>query len=534
MNELALFAGAGGGILGGKLTGFKTVCGVEWDPYCQAVLLARQADGILDRFPIWDDIQTFNGKEWNGCIDVITAGFPCQPFSQAGHQKGEDDERNMWPDTIRILREVGAEWALLENVPGLVTSGYFGTILRELAEAGFDAEWDLFSAFSEGAPHLRERLWIVAHAQRYGLGGVLRETRQGTDKLEQRENLDGEGVGSGGSRALGDVSNAQGLGGSMRNLRKRKVSKSGEDGARQSLADTEGKSIGTGLRKDESRRFGGRRSSDSRGKGNLSDSESESKGYGDLELGEGIRTSSEKEEGQVADSKDQRDGRRDGSDGKDGNPGGDGGYFGGGTETNDGREWGTIKSGVGRTLDGLAEGLDGFKTSGLNEFQKWMIGFGHEKLFNLRDKVGKEEIQRSAGRLGSLQEKESLLSEMRQHKGQSDEERLALESEEIPKGELRSLRDKEKAPGSPLRQKPGESKPGKSSNSLHPLPQVPSRYGKEAWADGSFEDGIPRVAYGIPHRVDRLRAIGNGQVPAVARRAFLELRRRFYAREGLV
>ena len=87
MNELALFAGGGGGILGSILSAFRTVCAVEIEPYCQAILLARQADGVLDHFPIWDDIRTFQGTEWSGKVDIITAGFPCQPFSTATHGK---------------------------------------------------------------------------------------------------------------------------------------------------------------------------------------------------------------------------------------------------------------------------------------------------------------------------------------------------------------------------------------------------------------------------------------------------------------
>jgi DNA (cytosine-5)-methyltransferase 1 len=165
LNELALFAGAGGGLLASILLGWRVVCAVEKDRYCRRVLLQRQKDGLLPLFPVWDDVQDFEGEPWRGKVQVVTAGFPCQPFSSAGKRLGEKDERNMWPHTIRILREVGAEWALLENVPGLVTSGYFGTILSNLAEAGFDAEWDVFSAADDGAPHFRERLWIVAHAQ---------------------------------------------------------------------------------------------------------------------------------------------------------------------------------------------------------------------------------------------------------------------------------------------------------------------------------------------------------------------------------
>ena len=85
MNELALFAGAGGGILGGKLLGWRTVCAVEWEPYPASVLCARQNDGLLPPFPIWDDVQTFDGKPWRGIVDVVSGGFPCQDISAAGN-----------------------------------------------------------------------------------------------------------------------------------------------------------------------------------------------------------------------------------------------------------------------------------------------------------------------------------------------------------------------------------------------------------------------------------------------------------------
>ena len=84
MNELALFAGAGGGILGGKLLGWRTVCAVEWEQYPASVLCARQNDGLLPPFPIWDDVQTFDGKPWRGIVDVVSGGFPCQDISAAG------------------------------------------------------------------------------------------------------------------------------------------------------------------------------------------------------------------------------------------------------------------------------------------------------------------------------------------------------------------------------------------------------------------------------------------------------------------
>jgi len=185
LNELALFAGAGGGILGGKLLGWKTVCAVEREPYCIEVLLRRQEEQILEAFPIWDDVRTFDGTAWRGKVDIVTAGFPCQPFSVAGKKQGKDDERNMWPDTIRIVREVRPEWVLLENVPGLLVHEYSWDIVGEIAEAGFDCAWDIVSAAETGALHRRQRWWCLCHSKCNGR--IASEKRGSTKETVQEE-----------------------------------------------------------------------------------------------------------------------------------------------------------------------------------------------------------------------------------------------------------------------------------------------------------------------------------------------------------
>ncbi len=168
MNELALFVGAGGGLLGSRLLGWRTVCAVEKEPYAREVLLRRQRDGMLDLFPIWDEVQTFDGRPWRGLVDIVTAGFPCQPWSHAGPQRGEDDNRNLWPATLRILREARPRFVLLENVAALASHWYFGVVLWDLAQSGFDCRWDCIPAASVGAPHRRDRLWIHGHANGQG------------------------------------------------------------------------------------------------------------------------------------------------------------------------------------------------------------------------------------------------------------------------------------------------------------------------------------------------------------------------------
>jgi len=171
MNELALFAGAGGGILGGHLLGWRTVCAVEWEAYPASILCARQNDGLLPSFPIWDDVQTFDGKPWRGIVDVVSGGFPCQDISAAGRGGGIEAERSgMWKEMARIIGEVRPRYAFVENSPMLTSRG-LGTVLRDLASMGFDAEWGVLSAADVGANHQRERIWIVGHSNRLRLEG---------------------------------------------------------------------------------------------------------------------------------------------------------------------------------------------------------------------------------------------------------------------------------------------------------------------------------------------------------------------------
>jgi DNA (cytosine-5)-methyltransferase 1 len=166
MNELALFAGAGGGILGGHLLGWRTVCAVEWEPYPASVLCARQNDGFLPPFPVWDDVQTFDGKPWQGIVDVISGGFPCQDISAAGKGAGIDAERSgMWREMARIIHEVRPRFVFVENSPMLTSRG-LGRVLGDLAKMGFDAEWGVLGHDDFGGQHRRERIWIVAYTNK--------------------------------------------------------------------------------------------------------------------------------------------------------------------------------------------------------------------------------------------------------------------------------------------------------------------------------------------------------------------------------
>jgi len=180
LNELALFAGAGGGILGGKLLGWRTVCAVEWEPYPASVLCARQNDGLLPPFPIWDDVQTFNGFAWRGLVDVVSGGFPCQDISAAGKGAGIDGERSgMWSHMARVVGEVRPRFVFVENSPMLVSRG-LERVLGDLTALGYDTKWTVMGAADVGAPHQRDRFWLVAHAN-----GVRKLQSQG-GKCDER------------------------------------------------------------------------------------------------------------------------------------------------------------------------------------------------------------------------------------------------------------------------------------------------------------------------------------------------------------
>ena len=185
LNELALFAGAGGGILGGHLLGWRTVCAVEWEQYPASVLCARQNDGLLSPFPIWDDVQTFDGHPWRGIVDVVSGGFPCQDISAAGKGAGIDGERSgMWREMARIIGEVRPRYAFVENSPMLVTRG-LERVLADLTAMGYDSRWGVVSAADIGANHKRERIWIVANSKHGGHSNKVSGINEQTSGISQ-------------------------------------------------------------------------------------------------------------------------------------------------------------------------------------------------------------------------------------------------------------------------------------------------------------------------------------------------------------
>jgi DNA (cytosine-5)-methyltransferase 1 len=160
-----LFAGIGGFSLGLERAGMTCAWQVEIDPYARAVLNKHWPD-----VPKHDDVRTFPPQGDYG-VDLICGGFPCQDISVAGKGAGLAGERSgLWNDFARIIRTVRPRWVVIENVPALTARG-LGTVLGDLAEIGFDAEWHCIPASAVGAPHRRERLWIVAYPTSVGVEG---------------------------------------------------------------------------------------------------------------------------------------------------------------------------------------------------------------------------------------------------------------------------------------------------------------------------------------------------------------------------
>jgi DNA (cytosine-5)-methyltransferase 1 len=174
---LDLFSGIGGFSLGLESTGhFETAAFCEIEPYCQKVLKKHWPD-----VPIFDDIRQLKGTDI-GTIDIITGGYPCQPFSVAGKQKAEQDPRHLWPEYFRLIQELRPTWVIGENVGGHIKLG-LDSVLEDLASEGYSTRTFSISASSIGANHKRERVWTVANTNEERLQRQRESSSQFAQKL---------------------------------------------------------------------------------------------------------------------------------------------------------------------------------------------------------------------------------------------------------------------------------------------------------------------------------------------------------------
>jgi DNA (cytosine-5)-methyltransferase 1 len=207
LNGLALCAGYGGLELGIErvFPSIRTVCYVEGEAYAASHLVKKMEEGRLHNAPIWNDLRTFDGKPWRGKVDLIAGGFPCQPFSSAGKQLGDEDPRHLWPFIKRIIGEVRPGFLFFENVPGVV-KWILPSILLDLAELGYNASWGVVAASEVGAPHRRKRWFLFAtlcDSDSYGFGKYqdeeigerINQKRQlERDRLENLRSIDTDSI----------------------------------------------------------------------------------------------------------------------------------------------------------------------------------------------------------------------------------------------------------------------------------------------------------------------------------------------------
>lgn len=156
----SLFSGAGLGDLGWMMAGFDIKWQVEVDPYCRKILDLRFPETTK-----YGDVKTFNGTKAEP-VDIVAGGFPCQPFSIAGKQRGDKDDRNLWPEMLRVVKEIRPAWVVGENVSGIVPI-YLDTILADLESVGYATRTFVFPAHALGANHRRERIWVVGYASEF-------------------------------------------------------------------------------------------------------------------------------------------------------------------------------------------------------------------------------------------------------------------------------------------------------------------------------------------------------------------------------
>ena len=191
MNVLSLFAGVGGLELGLERAGMTTVGQVEIDPYCRRVLAKH-----LPEVPRHDDVRTTVGW-WESAprprVHVVAGGFPCQPVSSAGARRAQEDPRWLWPAMAEVIRSVRPSWVIGENVPGLLTRG-ISDIVRDLGRLGYRYRVGTISACAMGAPHTRDRVFVMAHTE--GIGCHVRGTGVGHTRVHRATESE---VGQGGS-----------------------------------------------------------------------------------------------------------------------------------------------------------------------------------------------------------------------------------------------------------------------------------------------------------------------------------------------
>jgi DNA (cytosine-5)-methyltransferase 1 len=413
---LDLFSGIGGFSLGlERAGGFKTVAFCEIDPFCRRVLAKH-----WPKVPCYEDVRGLTSARLAAdgiAVDVICGGFPCQDISVAGKGAGLKGERSgLWAEIARLSGELRPRYVIVENVSALLSRG-LDKVLGDLAALGYDAEWHCIPASAVGAPHQRDRIWLVAYADGRRLRG------QG---VRQKQPGRAETVSSSEDVAHADKPRLEGW------LR---------DGLRECAGEW------------------------------TAQTSSPSVQHAPHNAEDGART------------------RR-------GVPAG---------------EW-RSEPHVGRSPDGFPQWLVRCVGRGLSHAESCRRA---EVLRGLWSAHVSEALRQATGGHDRVSQAEVLFAFVREYEVGTHEARLLVAGEEASEAFLRSLRERAVARSASHRPGQSEQRPDEHSDALQPVSRLLARDGEAAWAGDGWEDATPRVAHGVPNRVDRLRAIGNAVVPQI-------------------
>jgi site-specific DNA-cytosine methylase len=469
--------------------GMQTVAFCEIDPYCRK-LLAKHWPEV----PIHLDITKLDGSQYAGAIDVICGGYPCQGFSTAGKRRGEEDERYLWPEMRRIIQQARPRWVICENVRGHISLG-FDAVAAQLEDDGFTVWPFVIPACAVGAPHRRDRVWIVAHhpGNRRGAGRTGRPDTSGERKSEQALS------------AMADAQCAERWAGESgryvphrpaaeRQEAASRVGASSKNGGGKSLADSDGER--------EQQPSGHQREIRGwLGNGGQAMADTSSQGLPQPER-EALCRERRWQEGRAATE------------------------YGGGP----------VKSGVCGGIDGISAGLYA-DLDCITEAHQLVLTYGNaanrcasEVLHLLRNAIDSQDIQWAFGGSGSISAKEILLTFLcKIEKASRALVDISLQGSQTSEEILRKLWPYSELGGTPYRPRHHQQLLNEYPDSLQALSQLLAYYSQKdwqscrwqdastfhvPWADG-WEIGTPRVARGVPDRVARLKALGNSVVPQI-------------------
>lgn len=495
--HLSLFSGIGGLDLAAEAAGFRTVGQCEWADYPTKVLEKHWPE-----VPRWKDIRTLTKEsfyERTGLrtVELISGGFPCQPFSCAGKRRGKDDDRYLWPEMLRVINELRPTWVVGENVANIVNMA-LDQVLSDLEDQGYQTRAFIIPACGVEAPHQRDRCAIVAW--NHDSQPNRRESFSTLTRAAERQSPEP-------GRIRDDVANCYSVGLEMPRA---KQPSAGATGGGADVADAKFLQGQHGYLPEKVRRW---------------KSQTEQAGLGGCPLADTyppMRNRGLSDSDQAGESG-FTDGRKDVSDTHDGGgplrwdgelpaAQGSGGIWsdhGGGASEYGGWEWRPAEPSVGRSDDGLSLWLDGL--GGLSDEAKGRAG---EILRNVRSEAISEEIQWTLGRFESISEEEILLAFLCEYEEYCHGSGPSMESGAAPERPMRDLWRIIEFARSSHRWRYHSQLAQEYSDALFRLSHDAPSLMPEAWQDSTWEDGIPRTATGIPSRVDRLKCLGNAVVPA--------------------